>query len=105
MIAGKLNEKVVFQQATKVRNDYGEYDIEYNDVIVTRANVKFQSMKRIEQNNEIFMPNAVIFTIRSYHNISNDYIVAWNENKYRITSINKLKQQQKIEIIGELINE
>lgn len=105
MIAGTLLEKIEFQQPIKVKSEYGSENIEYVTVITTRASIKFQNMSRIEQNQEIFMPNMIIFTVRRYHKFSNDFIISWNGKKYRITSINQEKHRQQIEIIGELINE
>jgi len=51
------------------------------------------------------MPNTTTFTVRRYHNIKNDYIIIWQDRKYRITSINLNKHKQLIDIIGEFINE
>lgn len=105
MKAGTLTEKIVIQQPVKEKSEFGSVNIVYKDVITTRAQVTFQNMNRVDQNNEIFMPNTTTFTVRRYHNIKNDYIIVWQDRKYRITSINLNKHKQLIDIIGEFINE
>lgn len=105
MIAGRLLEKITIQKPVKQKTDFGSIDIVYEDVIETRAQVTFQRMTRVDQNNELFMPNTTTFTVRRYHNIDNDYIIKWNDRLYRITSINLNKHKQLIDIIGEYINE
>ena len=105
MIAGRLRELVKFQQPVTVKNQVGGNTTTYQDVITTRASVTYNSGNRINENNEIVMFNTVTFTVRMYHNITNDMIMVWRNQKYRITSINLNVQLQKLDIIGDLINE
>lgn len=105
MIAGILRERITIKKPVEVKNGYGGTDTTYEDVTTTRSAVKFNNGNRVDQNNEIVTTTNVTFTIRLYHSITNDMIVIWNNQKYRILSVNVEKEKQRINIIGDLINE
>lgn len=105
MRAGELKEVITIQQPIAVQNEYGANGIDWKDVISTRAKATFNSGSRQNENNEIVHSYTMTFTIRFYHNVSEDMRIIWNGKKYRILSINKEVYKQSVTIITELINE
>ena len=105
MRAGDLKYVITIQQPITVQNEYGANGIDWKDVISTRAKAEQNSGNRQNENNEIVHTYTITFTIRYYHNITDDMRIIWNGNKYRILSINKEIYKQSATIITELIND
>lgn len=105
MLAGLLREKVVFQKPTVTINEYGEQSTVWTDAISTRARAQYSSGSRQEENNELWNPFTVTFTVRSYHKITTDMIIVWNGRKYHILSQNLDIHAQQQVLIAEVINE
>lgn len=106
MIAGLLNEIITVEELNVIKNEYGEeqthnYIIKFN----TRAQVKYNSGNRTNDNNEIFFANDVDFYIRYYHNINELDRIKWKDNYYRILAIERNRQFQFIKLKCTLINE
>lgn len=106
MQSGILTEIIHIERLQTVNNEYGEIETEiYKPHIRTRANVKYNSIGRTEDNNELFFAQDVTFIVRIYHDIRDLDRILWNGGKYRILSIEKNKQFQQKIIHTELINE
>ena len=105
MRAGKLTETILLQESVPVKNDFGAAPMEWVDYLQTRANIKFNSGNRVNQNNEIFTSYTLTFTIRYYHKVNEQMRIIYQGKKYRILAINSDRAKQSTEIIGELINE
>ena len=102
MRAGILTETILLQESVPIKNEFGATSMEWVDYLQTRANIKFNSGNRVNQNNEIFTSYTLTFTIRYYHKaVSYTHLTL----KYRILAINSNRTKQSTEIIGELINE
>ena len=101
MRAGLLTETILLQESVPVKNEFGEWV----DYLQTRANIKFNSGNRVNQNNEIFTSYTLTFTIRYYHKVNEQMRIIYQDKKYRILAINSDRTKQSTEIIGELINE
>lgn len=105
MNAGVLTEVITIQKNNVMTDDYGANKVEWADYITTKAQVTYNSGNRVSENNEIIFTNVVGFTIRIYHKIDAKMHIIWNDNKYRILSIEADKHKQKLIINTELINE
>ena len=95
MRAGLLTETILLQESVPVKNEFGATSMEWVDYLQTRANIKFNSGNRVNQNNEIFTSYKVNEQMR----------IIYQDKKYRILAINSDRTKQSTEIIGELINE
>lgn len=88
MQAGRLNEPITIERQYWIESEYGSSKIEkwekYKD---TRAAVKYLSGARIDENNELFFGEQVIFEIRIYHDIRNLDRIVWKNETYRIMDI------------------
>lgn len=106
MIAGRLNEIITVEKLQVTKNEYGE---EQTDNFIfkfnTRAEVKYNSGSRTNDNNELFFSYDLTFTVRIYNDIDELDRIVWNGNRYRILSTERNRQFQLINIRGELINE
>lgn len=106
MIAGLLDNVVVFQKQIKETDPYGHEKLRYVDAFQTRANVKWNGGDRVISNDEIVYDNTLTFQVRSYCPIKSTMIILYKNKKYRIITVNKEdKLYDKIDIIAEEINE
>ena len=105
MRAGILTEPITFRKASIVKNQYGQEETYWDNYIITRGNVKFNSGNRVTENNEILNTYTVIFTVRNYHKIDEFMRVLWKGKLYRILSIENSREKQSLTINAELINE
>ena len=100
-----MRETITIQRPVTVQNEYGANGIEWRDVTSTRAMANYNNGNRQNENNEIVHNQTITFTIRYYHNITDDMRIIWNGKRYRILSINKEIYKQSATIITELIND
>lgn len=105
MRAGLLTERVMFQRPDVAQDGYGASDVEWIDVISTRADVTYNNGNRVNEANEVAFSYEVNFTVRLYHDIDERMRVIWCGNKYRILSVERDKQTQRIIVRTELIND
>lgn len=87
MRAGLLTEPITFKKAVITKNQYGQEETYWDNHIVTRGNVKFNSGNRVTENNEIVNTYTVTFTVRSYHKLDEFMRILWKGKLYRILSI------------------
>ena len=104
MRAGILTEPITFKKASIVKNQYGQEETYWDNYIITRGNVKFNSGNRITENNEIVNTCVVTFTVRNYHKIDEFMRILWKCKLYRILSIENNREKQSLTINAELIN-
>ena len=105
MIAGNLNEIIKIEKPEIITDDYCANSLFWVMHKETRASVKIDNGNRVNENNEIVYAYSVTFSIRYYHEISEDMRIIWKNRKYRITSIFPDRNIQRIVITTELINE
>lgn len=106
MRAGLMLEVIKFEQPIIETDDFGANSLRWETFInKTRAQVTYSTGNRVNENNEIIFAYEVDFTIRSYHQINERMRIIWQNRKYRILSIQRMKEQQKQIIKAELINE
>lgn len=106
MIAGALKEVISVEQPKIVKDDFGANKLIWETAIAsTRAKVTYTSGNRANENNEIVFAYNVIFTVRIYHQISENMRIIWKSKKYRILSLESDLSKQQLTINTELINE
>lgn len=105
MRAGSLRHIITIEEPIITSNDYGSQDVEWKEIINTRAEVIFNKGQRDSEGTEVYYDYNTTFKIRYYHNI-NDYMrIKYDGKYYRILSIQKEFYTQSVTIITELVNE
>ena len=103
--AGLLNKRIEVYKPVTVTNAAGYTSIKWTKVFETRANVRQTGMSRVQQINEIFYPTTKEFIIRSYHQLDEFHRIKYQNNFYRIISIDRRREMNDILIIADLVNE
>lgn len=105
MRAGPLNEIIDILSPVEVVNDYGERVETFVKTYTTRAGVSWDSGSRTIENDEIVHNYSKTFTVRSYVPVSEKDQISWQDNLYRIITIEKRRTFNGKLIRTELINE
>lgn len=106
MVAGTLKEVISVEKQIAIRDEFGANKLVWvQEIPRTRAKVTYSNGNRVNENNEIIFAYEVIFTIRIYHHIEEQYRIIWKNKKYRILSLEPDKAKQQLIIRAELINE
>lgn len=105
MQAGLLKYVIDIQAVNNSKDEYGAETEQWQNVIQTKADVRYLNGSKTLQNNEIINLNQLQFTVRHYLNINEQMRIVYEEKKYRILSINNDKLMMKKTIISELIND
>lgn len=105
MKAGPLNEIIEILSPTQIINDYGEREETFIKTYDTRAGVSWDSGNRVIENDEIFHNYTKTFTVRSYVPVNENCHIKWQDNYYRIITIEKRRTFNGKLIRAELINE
>lgn len=105
MNSGRLRYDITIQKPTIVQNDYGANSIEWEDIIHTKADVTFDQGTRGYMNDELVFVYPKVFTVRYYHKVKDEYRILWNDQKWRILSLEPDLKKQSLTIRTELINE
>ena len=105
MQAGLLKHIITIEQPVITVDEYGANTLTWQKYKTTRASAKVETGGRTNENNEIIFAYSVRFTIRYYHDITEDMRIIWNNRKYRILGIFPDHDIQRIIIDTELINE
>ena len=105
MQAGLLNRQIEVYKPVTITNTVGSSSIVWTKMFETRASVRQTGMSRGQQVNEIFYPTTREFIIRSYHSIDEFHRIKFQNNFYRIISIDRRREMNDIVIIADLVNE
>jgi len=105
MRTGLLTEKISIHRATTVRNDFGEKIQAYTELRTTRARVIHNSGNRETENNEVVYSYVKTFEVWHYIDIKETDLIMWGDRKYRVLSIEPVKEQNKKIVETELVNE
>lgn len=103
--AGLFNKQIEVYKPLTLTNSVGATSITWTKMFETRANVRQVGMNRGQQVNEIFYPTTKEFIIRSYHHLDEFHRIKYQNNMYRIVSLEKRREMNDIVIIADLINE
>jgi head-tail adaptor len=105
MQAGLLNRTIEVYKPVTLTNVVGSTTTEWAKLYSTRASVKQTSMGRSQELNEITYNINKEFIIRSYHKIHETYRIKFENNFYRIVSIDRRREYNDILITTEIVNE
>lgn len=105
MQAGLLNRQIEVYKPVTLTNTVGSTTTTWTKVFETRASVRQTGMSRGQQVNEIFYPTTKEFIIRSYHHIDEFHRIKYQNNFYRIVSIDRRRETNDILIISDIVNE
>lgn len=103
--AGLLNRQIEVYKPITLTNAVGSKSITWTKMFETRANVRQTNMSRGQQVNEIFYPTSKEFIIRSYHHIDEFHRIKYQNNMYRIVSIDRRREMNDILILADIVNE
>lgn len=105
MQAGLLKYVIDIQTVIIDKDEYGAETEQWQNVIQTKADVRYLNGSKTLQNGEIININQLQFIVRHYLTINEQMRIVYEEKKYRILSINNDRLMMKKTIIAELINE
>lgn len=105
MQAGLLKEWIVIEQESISRDYFGGEQKVWTQFARTRARVQFKSGDQILENREEIHTVTNTVTIRYREGITRKMRLTWGDEKYRILSIDRNRQDQSLVIKCELINE
>ena len=105
MQAGLLKYVIDIQTVIIDKDEYGAETEQWQNVIQTKADVRYLNGSKTLQNGEIININQLQFIVRHYLTINEQMRIVYEEKKYRILSINNDRLMAKKTIIAELIND
>lgn len=105
MISSQLRDRIDILQQVTSRNEFGVTEISYEFKYSTRARVNYSNGSRTMDNDEIFYSVDRDFIVRSYVPIVDTDIIEWNDEKWRVLTIDKNKHYNNILIRTTKINE
>ena len=105
MQAGLLKYIIDIQAVSVTKDEYGAETEQWQNVIQTKADVRYLNGSKTLQNGEIININQLQFIVRHYLTRNEQMRIVYEEKKYRILSINNDRLMMKKTIIAELIND
>ena len=107
MRAGAYTNRInVLRKQVEV-SDYGTDKLTWRIATSTLAKVDYIDGDKVEENRETFFTKRVTFTLRAYIDVQNEDRIEFQNEKYRILSINRENDTTHNDIVvkTELINE
>ena len=95
---------ILIQEAVKTKDSYGAENVTYTALFTLKAAKKPAGGSKGIDSAEIFTSNNLIFEIH-YRNITEDMIVVYEGNKYRINQIVEVGFRAGMQLFVEKINE
>lgn len=95
MQAGVLNDIMYWKHPDVYQNDFGEQETVWSEPKKIRCSVKYNYLSRNNVNQDMVYDEETDFIIRYYHKICDYDIVIWNNDEYRILSIELEKDKQR----------
>lgn len=102
--SGKLTERVAIMQPVKMRGEYGEDVVNYEQVAVVWANVVFNRGAEAITAGELYLGKMVTITMRNNKAINERCRLVWDGKEYRIESMNRKKLDGSVTIVAEYID-
>ena len=99
-----MRHKILVQEKTVNRDEYGAESISYTTVFTLKAAVKYVGGSKGTDANEIFTTNTVVFETH-YRDINEEMIILFKDQKYRINYIAEVGYRSGLQITAEKINE
>lgn len=106
MRAGLLKEIIEIYRKGIVQDEYGSTSEQYLPIRKTKARVVHKGGNRELINNEIVYPYLKTFEVWNYIDVQEKIDeIHWNNKKYRVLSVESVKEQNKKIIETEEVNE
>lgn len=105
MRAGLLTEPIEIWEKTLFINDFGEETEDWSLKTRTRARLVHNGGNRVIENSEVFFAHTKTFEVRDYVSVGDYDRIVWKDKKYRILNIEPIKEQMKLTIKTELIDD
>lgn len=105
MQAGLLTEIITFLRSETKRDNLGGISETWVSAFDKRACVRFKSGARKEVNGEIYNTTINTIMIRICKDVNAQMRITYNDQRYKILSINHDRKQQATVIEAEVINE
>ena len=105
MRAGLLNEIIEITRPVTTKNQYGEKELTYEPFYTTKARVVFGGGNRAQENGEILYNYSLSFEIYDYVKILDTDHILYEENEYRVLSVEHNKHQMKKVVRVEKVND
>lgn len=96
---GELNERIIFNQQVRAKDEYGTYHVTDREVFSCFAMVKTQFLKEIQATVGTVLENTLTFVIRHGKAITNDMTITHRGKKYQIIQINPDYQHKRYDTI------
>lgn len=105
MRSGLLTEVIKILRPQRIESEYGEEKYELVDHYTTRARVVLNPTKRGVQNDEIFYDTTRTLTVRYYVPVEDMDVIEWSGKRYRIISIQPMREWNEKYLTIDLIND
>lgn len=105
MKASDLNERIEIYRLVSTRTESGASNNTYEYRCSTRARVNYASGNRTVSNDEIFYDVDRQFIVRHYVPVENTDEIRWDNQRWRILSIDRSRDYHNIVIQTTLVNE
>lgn len=100
-----LKDKIGIFELVTNKTEYGTIQTSYTEKYSTRAFVKFNSETMTVSEGEIYFPITRTFIVRSHVPVTETDRIKWDNKFWKITSINKNKYYNDIEINTTVVND
>lgn len=100
-----LKNKIEIYRLNTKPTEYGTIEATYDFYRSTRAHIMFNSETVTTDNGEIWHPTTRTFIVRTNNDVYETDRIKWDNQWWRILSINKNDYYGNIEIITEKINQ
>lgn len=105
MNIGAMRYKIVIQQVTKTKDDYGAETLVWSTYKTLKAAKKDMGGTQVLNNNEIFNTNTIELTTHYRDGINTEMRVVLNNDYYRILSIAEINYKEGLVLRCEKIND
>lgn len=105
MRAGLLDTEIDITRPVTTKNEFGEKVLTYEPFYTTKARVVYNGGNRAQENGEILYNYNLSFEIYDYVKILDTDHILYEENEYRILSIEHNKHQMKKIVRVEKVND
>lgn len=96
MDSGQLHDRIDIYELVITKSPYGDTNREWQKKYSTRARVNYSSGTRTMENDEIFFSVDREFIMRHYVPIVDTDIIVWNNEKWRVLTIDHNRQYNNI---------
>ena len=105
MRAGLLTEDIEITRPVESKNEFGEKVLTYEQFYTTKARPIYGGGNRAQENGEILYNYNLSFEIYDYVQVKDTDHILYEENEYRILSIEHNKHQMKKIVRVEKVND